>query len=148
MNRTTFVVFNGHTFGYTEDDIATKPFIRIFIMRSLAEKGGDPQLVGHTAAGTAANVRLATDQDFDDFLISREGYEDNPQYVWNRNAAPEVAAGDKYRYAVIRRSTGGELSYHGTVQAALERIDLYEDIDRRDGTFVPGTYGWKDTKAS
>ena len=85
MNETTFVVFNGHTFGYTEDDIATKPFIRIFVMRSLAGKGGDPQLMDHIVIATAANVRLATDQDFDDFLISRKGYEDNPRYIWYKS---------------------------------------------------------------
>lgn len=85
MNETTFVVFDGHTFGYTEDAIATKPFIRIFIMRSLAERGGDPMMMDHTAIATAANVRLATDQDFDDFLISREGYEDNPRYIWDKS---------------------------------------------------------------
>ena len=46
----------------------------------------------------------------------------------------------EYRYEVVARSSGGALSFHRTEEAARERVDLYETIDRRDGTYTPDAY--------
>ena len=80
---TTFVVFDGHTFGFTTDSLE-KPFIRLSVLGVQSLKGGDPQHLDKTVVATTANVRLATDQDFDDFRVSRKGYKDSDQYHWNK----------------------------------------------------------------
>lgn len=47
----------------------------------------------------------------------------------------------KYKYGVIYKGGTVVLSYHETVAEALERIDLYETIDEREG--VQNEYDWK-----
>ena len=46
----------------------------------------------------------------------------------------------KYKYGVIYKGGATVLSYHETVASALERIDLYETIDEREG--VSNEYDW------
>jgi len=49
----------------------------------------------------------------------------------------------KINFAVIHTDSGAELSYHETAQAANEAIDIYETIDRREGTYAPEQYDVK-----
>ncbi len=39
----------------------------------------------------------------------------------------------KYRYRIVNKETGIDVSLHATRTAAKERLSLYDDIDRRDG---------------
>lgn len=45
-----------------------------------------------------------------------------------------------YKYGVIYKRGTVVLSYHRTVAKAIERIDLYETIDEREG--VRNEYDW------
>ncbi len=83
-----FVVSNENTFGYVTDTTITKPSL-ISKMRVLAVnvlKGGDPQHLDKDIMVKSLSMRLATDEDFEDFKVSKAGYEDRPEtYVWNKS---------------------------------------------------------------
>lgn len=46
-------------------------------------------------------------------------------------------------YAVIHTDSGKEISYHNTVQEAINMIAIYENADGVKRNLVPGAYDWK-----
>ena len=49
----------------------------------------------------------------------------------------------EYKYEIYHKDSGVGISHTKTVAEALERIELYEEIDRRDGTYQKDAYDWR-----
>lgn len=81
----TFIVLDGNTFGYTDRDTSA-PFVSMTVLAVDALLGGDPGIIDNTVLAFRQRFRLATDDDFDAFRVSRQGYEQRPdEYRWDRN---------------------------------------------------------------
>lgn len=83
MEKTTFVVINENTFGYTTER-TDKVFFRVVVMAVHVLRGGDPLLINEMVLTSWQKAREATVQDFADYRISVDGYLNNDQYVFIR----------------------------------------------------------------
>lgn len=84
MNRVKIVVFNEHSLGLIDED---RP--KVFQpLREFQSKGApfyvmlEPHLIG-----VSDRVRLANSQDFEEYNIDLQQYENDPifEYVWDRS---------------------------------------------------------------
>lgn len=83
MEKTTFVVVDENTFGYTTDR-TDKSFFKVNVMAVNHLRGGEPLLLNHQILAYRERSREATRKDFEDYKISIKGYEDDEQYVFVR----------------------------------------------------------------
>ncbi len=82
-HKTTFVVIDNNTFGYTEKDTTTGCF-PVNIMAVDAYKGGDPYKINTSTYARKGTWRVATTADFERFRVSIKGYLNNPNYIINK----------------------------------------------------------------
>lgn len=83
MEKTTFVVINENTFGYTTER-TDKAYFRVVVMAVSVLRGGDPLLLDKMVLANWQKAREATVQDFADYRVSVKGYLDDDQYVFIR----------------------------------------------------------------
>lgn len=83
-HKTTFVVIDDNTFGYTEKDTTTGCF-PVNIMAVDAYKGGDPYKINNSTYARKGTWRVAATADFERFRVSVKGYLDDPNYIIKRN---------------------------------------------------------------
>lgn len=83
MEKTTFIVLNENTFGYTFDS-PYKKFVRLNVMAVDSLCGGDPLLLYSQILACSDNRRVATVRDFSHYRVSVDGYLDDDQYVFVR----------------------------------------------------------------
>ena len=83
MNKTTFIVLDENTFGYTDGDIS-KPFCKLVVLAIQHIKGGEPTLLNNIILAPKGRFRIANRQDFDDYKVSISGFDKNPDYVFSR----------------------------------------------------------------
>jgi len=82
-HKTTMIVIDENTFGYTEKDTTTGAFfIRVMAVDYL--RGGDPLKIHHEAYAYGNNWRVATTADFEHFKVVVKGYAENPDCVFIR----------------------------------------------------------------
>ena len=79
-HKTTFVVIDDNTFGYTDKDTSTGCF-SINVMAVDAYAGGDPFTINRSICAGHKKWRVATTADFERFRISVKGYLDDPNYI-------------------------------------------------------------------
>jgi len=82
-SKTTFIVLDENTFGYTDDDIS-EPFCKLVVLAIQHIKGGEPTLLDKIILAPKGRFRIANRQDFDDYKISISGFDKNPDYVFSR----------------------------------------------------------------
>lgn len=73
MSKTTFIVLNENTFGYTEGGTQS-PFCRMYVMSVDYLHGGDPMNLDKIIIARKEKCRIATTNDFEHFRISVDGY--------------------------------------------------------------------------
>lgn len=83
MCKTTFIVLDENTFGYTDGDIS-EPFCKLVVLAVQHIKGGDPALLDKIILAPRERFRIANRQDFDDYRVSISGFDKNPDYVFSR----------------------------------------------------------------
>lgn len=82
-DKTTMVVIDENTFGYTEKDTTTGAFfIRVMAVDYL--RGGDPLKIHHEAYAYGNNWRVATTADFEHFKVVVKGFAEDPRYIFKR----------------------------------------------------------------
>ena len=82
-SKTTFIVLDENTFGYTDGDIS-EPFCKLVVLAIQHIKGGEPTLLNNIILAPKGRFRIANRQDFDDYKVSISGFDKNPDYVFYR----------------------------------------------------------------
>lgn len=84
---TQLVVIDEHTLGYIlPDQDKESPLYGAGILHTSVLRGStlNPMTTG-TVLLKGRKVRLATKQDFDDYRVSFQGYENNPEYEYAKS---------------------------------------------------------------
>jgi len=82
-DKTTMVVIDENTFGFTEKDTTTGAFfIRVMAVDYL--RGGDPGKLHHEAYAYGSNWRVATTADFEHFKVVVKGFAEDPKCIFKR----------------------------------------------------------------
>lgn len=80
-NKIKLVVYNEHALGYILPEIPNN----VYIFNSLLRKGGSGHNFGVRVITGIDNVRLANEQDFNEYKILMNGFKNDPKYEFAKN---------------------------------------------------------------